>query len=372
MERCRGRAVTPAVLTRCDWRCVTVYHDPVPPPPSQPSVDGEARTTGEPVPAPASDQPTASIDVQAATHPPLALNDADPGAITALDTLAADGPHLSDDRGLYAVLGLAPTASGAEISTAYRRQAARLLNRGPRNSHAMRELNVAYEVLGNPLRRAEYDRLRMGRAFTPAPTPLAVGPKVVTRVGKRTRPRQAVQPHYAGLPDVLVVLIVVGLAVVVGALLIPRLSVNLSALNALQGIIPNSGRARPTVEPASATRAVALQPTPTVRPGLTEHFNGSTVSVSDPTPAQNGNESVQIHLRRDGAPAANLETWALVQYRTTQERWPIDGAVKTDSAGAATITFNVGGATPGYPVTVRVYAQVDDQQLTWSTSFTPR
>ena len=37
-----------------------------------------------------------------------------------------------------------------------------------------------------------------------------------------------------------------------------------------------------------------------------------------------------------------------------------------------TITFNVGQATPGYQVDVHVFAQVDDQQLSWSTSFTPR
>jgi hypothetical protein len=37
----------------------------------------------------------------------------------------------------------------------------------------------------------------------------------------------------------------------------------------------------------------------------------------------------------------------------------------------ATITFNIGPATPNYPVTVHVFAQVGDQQLSWSTSFTP-
>ena len=61
-----------------------------------------------------------------------------------------------------------------------------------------------------------------------------------------------------------------------------------------------------------------------------------------------------------------------IQYRTTEERWPPVGAVKTDASGTATITFNVGAPTPNYPVQVRVFVQADDQQLTWSTSFTPR
>ena len=41
------------------------------------------------------------------------------------------------------------------------------------------------------------------------------------------------------------------------------------------------------------------------------------------------------------------------------------------SSGAATISFNIGATTPNYPVQVQVFAQVDDQQLSWSTTFTP-
>lgn len=331
-----------------------MYHLVVPPPPEPPT--------------------TAPVDVdsdaEAEAHQPLAL--ADPESLETVEALH-EGPTLPEDRGLYAVLGLSPSVSDAEIGPAYRRQAARLLRNRATNSHAMRELNVAYEVLGNPVRRAEYDRLRRARAFAPnAPTPLPAGPKVATRVGKRTRPRHAVQPRYAGLPDVFVVCVVVGLAVLVGALLIPRLSFNLSALNALQGVIPNSGRARATVEPTGLSAPATLPPAPTVSPDVTQRFVGSAVSVTDPTPPQNASESVQVRLRRDGGPAANVDVWALVQYRTAQERWPATGSVKTDTAGAATITSNIGSATPGYPVAVRVYAQVDTQQLTWSTSFTPR
>ena len=79
-------------------------------------------------------------------------------------------------------------------------------------------------------------------------------------------------------------------------------------------------------------------------------------------PPQNTPESVVIKLRRDGQPAANLDVWATVDYRTTTERWPTAGTVKTDASGSATITFNVGQATPGFPVQVHVFAQLDADQ----------
>ena len=75
--------------------------------------------------------------------------------------LARPGPRIAADPGLYAILRLDPSASDAEIQTTYRRQAAKLLGNGSNDIHALKQLNVAYEVLGNPVRRAEYDRLRL-------------------------------------------------------------------------------------------------------------------------------------------------------------------------------------------------------------------
>jgi len=68
---------------------------------------------------------------------------------TALENVATDaspapvGPRLEPDPGLYAVLGLEPSVSDAEIQTTYRRLAARLQSGGPREQAAMRQLNVA-------------------------------------------------------------------------------------------------------------------------------------------------------------------------------------------------------------------------------------
>jgi hypothetical protein len=284
-----------------------------------------------------------------------------------------DGPALKADPGLYAVLGLDPSASDVQIQTAYRRMAARLLGNGSDTAQALKQLNVAYEVLGNPVRRAEYDRLRISqRLVAGAPTPVRAGVKAATRVSRRRRPRHAVQPRYPGLGDVLVVVAVVGLAVLAGVLLVPRVTINLSALNALQVVLPLSNTATRRGADATATSVPDTPvPTATPSPSVAAQFLGSTVGVSNPTPAQNTVENIQVHLQRDGKPAANLDVWSNVQYRTTQERWPATGAVTTDSNGAATISFNIGGATPNYPVTVHVFAQVDDQELSWSTTFTP-
>jgi hypothetical protein len=84
------------------------------------------------------------------------------------------GPDTNADPGLYAVLGLDPSVSDVDIQTTYRRMAAKLLANGFGNQE-LKQLNVAYQVLGNPLRRAEYDRLRMTRSLVVNP-PTAIRP----------------------------------------------------------------------------------------------------------------------------------------------------------------------------------------------------
>jgi hypothetical protein len=296
---------------------------------------------------------------------------ADEAADLATPALPAPNPLVKPDPGLYAVLGLDPSASDVQIQTTYRRMAARVLG-GSGDNQALRQLNIAHEVLGNPVRRAEYDRLRVSQSLVSGtPTPIRPGAKTTARITKRRRPRHAVIPRYAGLGDVVVVLVVVGLAVVAGALLIPRLSINLSALNALQAVMPLSNTTRRVID-VTVTAVPTVQATATPLPSVSARYASSTVSVSDPNPAQNSNESVQVRIRRDGQAVPSSDVWATVTYRTTEERWPSTGAVKTDQTGAATITFNIGAATPNYPVTVHVFTEAEDQQLSWSTTFTPR
>jgi molecular chaperone DnaJ len=70
----------------------------------------------------------------------------------------------SMQRDLYEVLGVSPTAKDAEIKTAYRKLARKHhpdVNPGDKKSEErFKEINQAYNVLGDPKKRARYDQLR--------------------------------------------------------------------------------------------------------------------------------------------------------------------------------------------------------------------
>ncbi len=350
----------------------------VPAPTPEPAGNGtssemvEKGTSSEPV---GNDTLSPAVGSGARPHPPESppTNLALPARTDPLAAHAAagPGPRLPSDPGLYAVLGLDPSVSDAQIQTTYRRHAARLRGSGAHENAALRQLNVAYEVLGNPVRRAEYDRLRLSHSSSGPPTPIRYGAKAALQVTRRRRPRHAVQPRYAGFGDVLVVVSVVGLAALAGFLIIPRVNINLSALNVLQNVLPLANSSRRVIDTSVTPVPATPVPTATPRPGTTERFGGTTVSVSNPTPAQNTQENVVIRLRRDNQPAPNFDVWAIVKYRTVEERWPATGSVKSDASGVATISFNIGSATPNTQVEVQVVVQVDDQQLSWPTAFTP-
>src|ERR671935_3175488 len=99
------------------------------------------------------------------------------------------------DPGLYAVLGIGSSATDEEIQRAYRRRAAQLAQ-SDGDITALRRLNAAYEVIGNPVRRAEYDQARATPApqFGPSP-PARPGMKAPLREARRRRPRQMITPR---------------------------------------------------------------------------------------------------------------------------------------------------------------------------------
>ena len=92
----------------------------------------------------------------------------------------------------YTVLGVASTASPAEITRAYRR---RVRNQHPdtrsdtatgTGAEELRKVIAAYAVLRDPARRADYDQQRHATTNTTAPhiTPYAPpGPTPLLRVG---------------------------------------------------------------------------------------------------------------------------------------------------------------------------------------------
>lgn len=98
----------------------------------------------------------------------------------------------------YAVLGLAPDATAAEVGRAYRREVRRHHpdTAGPEvgedaRRRGLRRVQAAYDLLRDPRRRADYDRLHPG---SPRAAPPPSRPRVtvtVTPAGSREPPLRA-------------------------------------------------------------------------------------------------------------------------------------------------------------------------------------
>ena len=131
--------------------------------------------------------------------------------------MAAAGQEGGRVPDLYQLLGVPPGASGGEITRAWRRRAAaEHPDRRPRDAAAparFRALTEAYQVLGDPGRRAAYDR-SLGKQPGPgaaAPDGPADGvpgrrprgsgvPVVVRRAGRVPEPPLRVGPVWVEIP----------------------------------------------------------------------------------------------------------------------------------------------------------------------------
>ena len=70
----------------------------------------------------------------------------------------------------YRVLQIDPDAEPEVVAAAYRKLAAKYhpdVNASPEAAERMREINVAYDTLGDPYKRAEYDRTKSPRWALP-------------------------------------------------------------------------------------------------------------------------------------------------------------------------------------------------------------
>jgi hypothetical protein len=304
----------------------------------------------------------------------------------------------------YAVLRVPPDATAAEIEQAYRDLAGRRLNARWRPSQAARELallNAAYGILGYPARREDYDRRRgeaasqandgqvTGAPGTEEPEP-ALSP--IARARQQLPRVQLGRPTSGSPADAVIIVLVVLFALMAASFLASRSLVDLSFVQSVGdslGINPRrratatpnqaspvqaTAEAKPSPAPPTATVVELLAPPgalPTAIAG--QRFAGSQVLLSDTRPARQTNLTVRLQLVQEGRPVPNARVYLTAHYRTLDERQPPGSStVSTDAEGIAAITFDIGDATPNYPVKLDVTALVDGQQVVFQSSFTPR
>ena len=78
-----------------------------------------------------------------------------------------------DSKDYYEILQVSPSASAKAIAAAYRRLVRKYhpdTNPSPDATHRTQAINEAYDVLSDPVKRAEYDRMRL-LLHVPAPAP---------------------------------------------------------------------------------------------------------------------------------------------------------------------------------------------------------
>lgn len=321
---------------------------------------------------------------------------------------------------LYAVLGVDQRSSDDIIRYAYRKKASKLMDarwRPGRAARQLAELNAAYEILGKPDRRADYDRQRarsyyyqQSATYEQTTEPLH-GTSVrhaetdeddfiqpaLPAPGRTGRAQTSwVRPKAPrGLLEAVAIVGVVAIAIYAGYTVLGSWSqIDL-------GRLQDAGAAaglpvRPRTAPVpTATPAPAVTPTPrqvlvpsvvvpttppapptAAAPAVQAKPSGppqGTARMSNQSPARRTEASVIARITRDARPAAGIPVYIIARYKTVDERFPAgEGTVQTNDNGEATITFNVGDATAGYLVVVDVVAMVENEPLRLQTSFVPR
>lgn len=307
---------------------------------------------------------------------------------------------------LYGVLGVDPRSSDDVIRYAYRKKAAKLLDarwRPGRAARQLAELNAAYEILGKPDRRADYDRQRARLYYYQQAARQDVAGDVTgataSSAGTRTHSTRSAAPWRApraprGLLEVIAIIGVVAVALYAGYTVLGNGNwVNLGSLQDAGAAMGLPVKPRTAPEPTVAP--VLAQPSPTPRQVLVPQIAvpspaptaaaapppaaqapgpvRPTARVSNAAPPRRSEISVVMRLTRDNRPVPNAPVYLVAHYRTVDERFPAgDATVPTNDQGEATITFNIGDATAGFQVNVDVIAQVEGETVQTQVSYIPR
>ncbi|MFN8473476.1 MAG: J domain-containing protein [Anaerolineae bacterium] len=216
---------------------------------------------------------------------------------------------------LYAVMGVAPTATQEQIDGAYRRLARQYhpdVNPAPEAVTRMQAINNAYAVLRDPERRTQYDRSRLpaSRVSAPRAAAPAAGGYAPPRRAQATVERRSGTPDE--MPKVLGAIIAVGLLIfLLTAAWVVTSARRVSEERAVNGFAPAAAAALatpanrlPTATPTSPVAAVvanvprletptparlaaAVATSPTGAPRATET---ATVETATPTPTETPTE----------------------------------------------------------------------------------
>jgi hypothetical protein len=309
---------------------------------------------------------------------------------------------------LYGVLGVDPRASDDIIRYAYRKKAAKLHDarwRPGRAARRLAELNAAYEILGKPDRRADYDRQRARMYYYQQAVrqeqilddQSGLSSGAGRQRSNRGRAGGLMPRAPRGLLEAVAIIGVVVIAIYAGYTVLGNS--NLVDLGKVQDAgaalgLPVRPRTVPTASPAPVL-PVGLTPTPrqvivpavnvpsptattAPTPAVTEAATGpvrSAVRVSNPSPPRRSEINVVMKLTRgnSNAPVVGAPVYLIAHYKTIDERFPAgDATVPTNEIGEAMIVFNIGDATAGFPVNVDVVAKVDGEEQKVQTTFLPR
>ena len=114
--------------------------------------------------------PIDPADVNQASWTPVRTDARRPGRLPRPRTVVAMTTDHRQHRTIYALLGVRPGATTAQIKTAYRKLAKQYhpdVNNSPDAAERFREITEAYDTLTDPDRRRRYDRLHGTRTGTP-------------------------------------------------------------------------------------------------------------------------------------------------------------------------------------------------------------
>ncbi|NLY53675.1 MAG: hypothetical protein GX060_03490, partial [Firmicutes bacterium] len=101
---------------------------------------------------------------------------------------------------------------------------------------------------------------------------------------------------------------------------------------------------------------------------IDESILRAVAAISDPRPTQNSTIEASVQVVKGGKPVAGAKVTLNCAYKSSTSTY----VGITDSDGIATIPFSIGRASKGHKVVVTAEVEHEGQQVTATTSFTPR